>query len=503
MRAHRIIRSDLLEPDGPGNKQNLSPHYDHILQRVKHSSVSNSLIKPCPLHRILTILELMKLGPTIYTYGKATIATFLAVYLFFIPAGIVIHDLCDPGLRDGQMPRFAFRWHRALSRKYEPWARERIASGSAKELSTHDISGTEWPMFSSVFYLWATEALQEAWEEDPSLARVMPKESARGAIKAAVALVADPNNATWVRRHWGDDYLHRENLFYRMLLISGLTSYQKLLGDDAYEPLLRDQVESLAREIDASPYGLLDDYPGQCYPPDILPALAAIRRADKVLGTDHSEFVERAIRAFEDSRLDEHTGLPDWRANPRTGQGIGGARGVGMSFMLTWAPELWPETSREWYTRYETHFWQRGSGLAGFCEFPEGEPRPEWFTIDVDAGPVIAGYGTAASAFGIGAARANGRFDHAYPLNAEAIAVSWPLPNGTLLGPRLLSDLSEAPYVGETVLLFNLPRYPVVESGVGARGRLPAIVYPVILIYTSAGVLCIRTAVRSVKQVRK
>jgi hypothetical protein len=443
----------------------------------------------------------MRKGLAFYFLGKAAVAMFLAVYLFLIPAGIVIHDLCDPGLRDGQMPRFVFRWHRDLSRRYEPWARGRVASGSAKELSTHDISGTEWPMFSSVFYLWATEALQEAWEEDPSLARVMPKEHARGAIQAAAALVADPNHATWVRWHWGDDYLHRENLFYRMLLISGLTSYQKLLGDDAYEPLLRDQVESLAREIDASPYGLLDDYPGQCYPPDILPAIAAIRRADEVLGTDHSEFVARAIRAFEDTRLDEHTGLPDWRADPRTGQGVGGARGVGMSFMLTWAPELWPQTSREWYACYDTHFWQQTGGLVGFREFPEGEPK--WFMIDVDAGPVIAGYGTTASAFGIGAARANGQFDHAYPLSAEAIAVSWPLPDGTLLGPRLLSDPSDAPYTGEAVLLFNLTRRPVVESGVGARGRLPAIVYLVILIYTSAGILCIWTAVRSAKHVRK
>jgi hypothetical protein len=444
----------------------------------------------------------MKLGPTIRTYGKASIATFLAAYLFLIPAGIVIHDLGDPGLRDGQAPRFAFRWHRALSPKYERWARQRVASGSAKALSTHDISGTEWPMFGSVFYLWATEALQEAWEEDPSLACVMPKESAQGAIQAAGALVADPNHATWVRRHWGDDYLDRENLFYRMLLISGLTSYQKLLGDDEYEPLLRDQAESLAREIDASPYGLLDDYPGQCYPPDVLPAIAAIRRADGVLGTDHSEFAARAIRAFKDTRLDERTGLPDWRADPRTGQGIGGARGVGVSFMLTWTPELWPETAREWYARYETHFWQREGGLAGFREFPEGV-RPEWFTIDVDAGPVIAGYGTTASAFGIGAARANGRFDHAYPLSAEAIAVSWPLPGGTLLGPRLLSDLSDAPYVGESVLLFNLTRRPVVESGIRERGRIPAIVYLVILLYLGAGILCIWMAARSVKHARK
>ena len=53
-------------------------------------------------------------------------------------------------------------------------------------MSIYDISGTEWPIFGTVFYLWATESLQEAWEKDPALARVAPKEYARGAIEAAL-----------------------------------------------------------------------------------------------------------------------------------------------------------------------------------------------------------------------------------------------------------------------------------------------------------------------------
>ena len=46
----------------------------------------------------------------------------------------------------------------------------------------------------------------------------------------------------------------------------------------------------------------------------------------------------------------------------------------------------------------------------------------------MDAGPVIHGFGFAASGFGLAAARAHGRFDHAYPLSLEMIALSWPLP---------------------------------------------------------------------------
>ncbi len=79
-----------------------------------------------------------------------------------------------------------------------------------------DISGTEWPVFGSVFYLWATESLQEAFDEDLSSASSAPRDYARGAIEAAAALVADPNHASWVRDHWGETYLEKENLFARM-----------------------------------------------------------------------------------------------------------------------------------------------------------------------------------------------------------------------------------------------------------------------------------------------
>jgi hypothetical protein len=426
-------------------------------------------------------------------YGNALLFIALVTYFFIMPIGLVAQALNDPGLRTGQTPRFAFHWHQSLSKQFEPWARGRVASGRATELSTHNISGTEWPVFSSVFYLWTTEALQDAWEENPALAPESPAQSARGAIEAAAALVADPNHATWVKNHWGDDYLHHQNLFYRMLLISGLTSYQKLLGDDTYEALLQDQVETLAREMDESPFGLLDDYPGECYPIDILPAIAAIRRADAVLGTDHTAFVNRALRAFEGDRLDPATQLPAYVADSKTGLGHGSARGVGLSFMLIWAPELWPDTAQEWYARYEQHFWQTGWLVAGFREFPKEYPFPSNSLLDVDAGPLLAGYGTAASAFGIGATRVNGHLEQAYPLSAQALVAAWPLPDGTLLGPRLLSNLSDAPYVGEAALLFSLTRRPLMNIS-GTTSALPPSVYLALGVYVGIALACLGMA---------
>ena len=431
--------------------------------------------------------------------GNALIVTLMALYFFIIPFGIIVSVLGDPGLHNGETPNFVYQWHHKLSDKFEPWANNRVDSRRASELGLNNISGTEWPIFSAVYFLWTTEALQAAWEENPLIFPIMPKEYAKGAIESAAKIISDPNHATWVKIHWGDDYLSQENLFYRMLLISGLTSYQKLLDDDQYESLLLNQVVSLSNELDASPFGLLDDYPGQCYPIDILPAIAAIQRADDVLGTDNSLFSERAIRAFETTRLDRQTNLPAYIANSRTGEGIGPARGVGISYMLIWAPELWPDTAHDWYESYENHFWQEGQMITGVREFSKDYEYNDWF-VDVDAGPVVGGLGTAATAFGIGAARANGRFDHAYPLSAEALVASWPLLNGTLLGPRILSNLSDAPYVGETAILFNLTRMPNSDIIVLNEKRLPFIVYVALLFYLIFGLIPIGLTVRSIKQ---
>ena len=438
-----------------------------------------------------------------WVYVNATIAVALSLYLFLVPAAILVRDLRDPGLRGGQIPHCAFRWHKSLSPKYERWARQRVASGRAGHLTTGNIAGTEWPLFGSVFYLWATEALQEAVQENPSFCRTPPSRYARGAIEAAAALVADPNHADWVKQYWGPGYLEKENLFYRMLLISALTSYQKLSDDAKYEELLRRQVESLAKELEESPYGLLDDYPGQCYPIDIVPAIAAIRRADAVLRTDHSAFVARAIRGFQEERLDRHTGLPAYLVDSKTGRAQDSARGVGLSFMLTWAPQLWPRTARDWYAEYERQFWQQGTWLAGFREYPR-DVDVGWLALnDVDAGPVVGGYGVAASAFGIGAARVMGRTDQAYKLAAEGLVASWPLPDGTLLVPRILSNLSDAPYLGEAATLFALTRRSLEPAQGDARARPPVAVYVGLAILLALGVYEIVASLRKLRRWRR
>jgi len=253
-------------------------------------------------------------------------------------------------------------------------------------------------------------------------------------------------------------------------------------------------VETLSTELDESPYGLLDDYPEQCYPTDIVAAIAAIKRADSVLGTDHSEFVKRSIRGFEGNLVD-WTGLPPYEADSRSGV-IGVSRGCSSQWMTVWAPEIWPARAKEWYDNFEKHFWQKRWTAVGFREFPKDSHEKDWH-IDIDSGPVICGYGAAACAFGIGAARANGRFDHAYPLSIEVLLLSWPLLDGTLFGPRFLSNATHAPYLGEVALLYALTRMPVGDVEITEPGKLPTFVYIVLCMYLGASLLLVMAVVIS------
>lgn len=429
------------------------------------------------------------------------VAIALSLFFFLIPAGIVVRELADSNIRSAGIPQAAWEIHRSLSPKFEEWANHRLDSDRAIELSTEDISGTEWPLFGSVFYLWATESLQEAWEKDHAISKVAPNVYAKGAIEAATRLVIDPKQANWVKVHWGNNYLTNENVFYRMLIISALTCHARLTGEKQYLPLLRGQVDSLSAELDASPHGLLDDYPGQCYPGDVLTAIAMIHRADGVLGTDHSAFVNRAIRGFQDKALDSR-GLVPYMADASPGIPIGPSRGCDDSYVSLFAPGIWPDQARKWYDLYSKYYWQERWGCAGFREFPKDLPSNDWY-LDVDSGLVLKGFGCAACAFGVGAARVNGHFEQAYPLTAEMLVTSWPLPNGTRLLPRLLSNAADAPYLGEAAILFNLTRLPAEGVPVKTGGSLPGFVLVFLALQVGFGLALLAAAIIAFRQWRR
>jgi hypothetical protein len=432
----------------------------------------------------------------------------IALVFFAFPALMLTWAIFDAKLASAQPASQSWFLHRALSTKFSAWAEARRHSKAADSLAMSDIAGTEWPAYSAVFYLRATENLEQAWlaakpasANSPTASLDRPSVYARAAIDAAAALIADPSNASWVKRYWGDSYLTNENVFYRMLLIDGLASHLRLTGADTYTALLTEQALGLSAELNASEFGLLDDYPNQCYPTDIIAAWRAIQRADQSLSLNLSEQIDRGLRAFVGVAQSAELELPPSALDKFKPSDQSYVRGSYTSGMLFHSAYLWPEQSALWYQRYTTHFFRSGIMLSGFRELPELS-GPENF-LDVDAGPVVLGLGTAASAFGVASARAHGRFDHARPMALEMIAASWPLPNGTLLLARAVSDLSDAPFTGEAAILVSLtqPVAPYFQTHTQSAGRaIPGFVILMFLFYVSVAVWLLRKAWRNLRR---
>jgi hypothetical protein len=194
--------------------------------------------------------------------------------------------------------------------------------------------------------------------------------------------------------------------------------------------------------------------------------------------------------------------LVPYAADAQFGNPIDSTRGCGNSYVSLFSPEIWPEPARKWYDLYTRYFWQETWGCAGFREFPNDLPRNDWY-VDVDAGPVLKGFGCAACAFGVGAARVNGHFEQAYPLTAEMLVTSWPLPNSTRIFPRLLSNAADAPYLGEAGILFNLTRLPAEGVPVQTGGSIPRFVLFFLALQVGFGLILLTASFQSLRQWRK
>ena len=397
------------------------------------------------------------------------------IYLL-LTLGLVVYPLfttvwfltTDAGLRGARSSTFAFSLHRSLSAKLPDYIDRRIESKIATTLNRSQITATESPVYGAFFYLQATERLQQQWLRDPSLCKQAPAVTGVRAINASLRLMLDPSHAHWVRDYWGDDYLTEPNCFYRMLLIGCLTSHHNLTGETAHLPLLRTVVADLVSDLDSSPVGLIDDYPGQCFPCDVACCIAMIERAARALGEDRSEW---ARQAFLRLMLLYPDGLPPYTADAATGAALSPSRGCTNGFFFTYSPFLAPELSRQWYQPFVREFWQENALAAGWREFSNEGNAPA-FGFDPDSGPVLAGFGTAATGLGLGCTRAHGDHRRAGMLGAEMIAAAVPLPGDTLLVPRLVSDLDHAPYFAEISILHQLSLLPA-EPVTAAPARVP------------------------------
>src|SRR5262249_46226401 len=88
-------------------------------------------------------------------------------------------------------------------------------------------------------------------------------------------------------------------------------------------------------------------------------------------------------------------------------------------------------------------------------------------------------------------------------LAAEMLATVGELPNGVLAMPRLLSNLSDAPMLGEAAILWQLSIQPEKGFPVKTGGTVPAYVYIVLISAFLFGTWRILVALYSFREARR
>ena len=263
----------------------------------------------------------VKLG---FGLALSGVVIVLSLMLFIYPAVTICMVVMDSQLNQTGQCRLVPAWFESAAGRFLSWATTYLDTHYAKSLRHDDIPATEWPMFGAVFFLVTAEDLQTQGKIDATRGTV------REAVEKAAEIVASPMTATWVRTKWGTGYLEKENVFYRMLLILGLSSYERITGGTQYHALMSRQRVALADELSKAKVHLRDDYPGECYPADMLWAVAAIQRAARLDGDRHDGLAKTLMTAF-DGPVKAAEGLPAFQAESRSGRILQGARGCGNS----------------------------------------------------------------------------------------------------------------------------------------------------------------------------
>ncbi len=152
----------------------------------------------------------------------------------------------------------------------------------------------------------------------------------------------------------------------------------------AYQPLLAERVREIAARMGRGPVRCAESYPDECWTFCNAAALAALRLADALDGSDHSALLRDWVASARRSLLDARTGLliSSFRYD--------GARKDGPEGSSIWMAAhclqlVDPGFAKDQYGRARRELGRSLLGLGYAREWPVGGVGP----VDIDSGPVI------------------------------------------------------------------------------------------------------------------
>lgn len=385
--------------------------------------------------------------------GLLSLAIGAALWL---PAAHLVFP-ADPGpmlAKRGLDPRARALAHRLVGSVREPGKR-------GNPIGAVDRVNPEWGLMTRSFLAWslAEMALRDPGRKEALLAdldavlgETLRMEKEEGFQRF---LLPYGRSGGWVARPARSLFVDAE-----IALSLGLRC---LVSDRAdVRSALAGRTEGIARRLEAAPAHLLESYPDECWLFDHATALAALRVADAVLGTDHRALCARWVAAAKARCVERRTGLLG-SSFSTDGKTLEGPEGSSILWSAHCLRIVDPSFARGQYeaARRELHRTLLGFGYAR--EWPASLES----AMDVDSGAVLPVLGASPSASGLAliAAGSFGDADTARTLLRSLGLAAFPVREGEDL------RFAAGNAMGDAVLLYALVQGPAWDEVLRRAGR--------------------------------
>jgi hypothetical protein len=188
-------------------------------------------------------------------------------------------------------------------------------------------------------------------------------------------------------------------------------------------------VAALARRFEASPIGLVETYPGETYPVDNTAALGALALHAKATYAAPSPGLARGLEAIRIHGIQLESGLLAQAVDSSTAAPRDPGRGSGTALAAYFLAFSDHAMSASLYRAVHRDLFRTVIGFGAILEHPSSCEKCS-SRVDIDSGPVVAGFGVSATGFAIGASRANDDRDAFASLYATAHLFGAPFDEG-------------------------------------------------------------------------
>ncbi len=202
-----------------------------------------------------------------------------------------------------------------------------------------------------------------------------------------------------------------------------LAARRSLEEKPAYKPLLTARVNAITERLRKSPHLALESYPDECWMFDHVVALDAVRLADALDGTDHSDLIRDWVGMARKKLVHPESGLL-LSSFTTDLQPLDGPEGSTLWMVAHGLQLLDPEFARDQYTRARASIGEVTLGFGYAHEWPE-----TWTGhADIDSGPIIPIFNISAGSSGMAFIGASAFGDDAFlsSLNATLDFAAFP-----------------------------------------------------------------------------